>query len=115
MNGQVKVIWRMLRTISPLLMVHAQVLEAYIHFTLMYMEDHILLVLPIKYLMNEDGEPTTSFKLVTGMKPSISNLCVLLCPYTVREATAHVGRKALNMRHQVKKGFCSIFVGIPQH
>ena len=31
------------------------------------------------------------------------------------KTTAHVGTKALNMRHQVQKGFCGIFVGIPQH
>ena len=35
-NGQVKVIWIMLRTISKYLMVHARVSEAYIHFSLMY-------------------------------------------------------------------------------
>ena len=33
----------------------------------------------------------------------------------VRKATAHVGTKVLNMRHQAQKGFCGIFVGIPQH
>ena len=55
------------------------------------------------------------FKLATDMKPSISNLRVLFCPCAVRIATVHVGTKALNIRHQVQKGFCSIFVGITQH
>ena len=32
MNEQVKVTWRMLRTIEHSLMVHARVLEAYVHF-----------------------------------------------------------------------------------
>ena len=41
MNGQVGVTWRTLRTISHSLMVHAIILEAYIHFALMYMTDHI--------------------------------------------------------------------------
>ena len=50
-------------------MVHAIVLEAYIHFSLMYTTDHIFPVLPINDLINEDGDPTTSFKLATGMKP----------------------------------------------
>ena len=40
---------------------------------------------------------------------------MLFCSFVVRKATAHVGKKALNVRHQAKKGFCSIFVGIPQH
>ena len=35
MNGQVEVIWRTLRTVANSLMVHAIVLEAYIHFALM--------------------------------------------------------------------------------
>ena len=41
MNKQVKVTWRLLRTIVYSLMVHARFLEAYIHFTLMYATDHI--------------------------------------------------------------------------
>ena len=32
MNGQVKVTWRTLRTITHSIMVHARVLEGYIHF-----------------------------------------------------------------------------------
>ena len=55
MNGQAGVTWRKLRTISHSLMVYARVLEAYIHFAVMYMTDHIFPVLPIKDLINEDG------------------------------------------------------------
>ena len=71
MNGQVEVTRRTLRTIAHSLMVHARVLEVYIHFTIIYMTDQIFLVLPIKYLINEDGEPTKSFKLATGTKSSV--------------------------------------------
>ena len=55
------------------------------------------------------------FKLATGMKPLISHLRVLFCPYSVLKATAHVDKKALNMCHKAQKGFGGIFVGIPQH
>ena len=77
MNGQFKVIWRTLHTISHSLMVRVRVSEAYINFTLMYTADHIFPVLPIKDLTNEDGEQTPRFKLATGTKPSISHLSVL--------------------------------------
>ena len=40
---------------------------------------------------------------------------MLLCTFVVRESTAHFWTKPLNMRHQAQKGFCGIFVGIPQH
>ena len=80
MNRQVKVTWKTLCIIAHSLMVHARILEAYIHFALMYTADHIFLVIPIKDLINKDGEPTTPFKLVTGTKPSISHLRVLFCP-----------------------------------
>ena len=60
MNGQVKVTWRTLHTISNSIMVYAIVLEACIHFALMYTTDHIFPVLPIKDLINEDSNPTTS-------------------------------------------------------
>ena len=33
----------------------------------------------------------------------------------MRKATAHVETKKLNMHHQAQKGFCGMFVGIPQH
>ena len=94
-------------------MVHARVLEVYVHFTLIYTTDHIFPVLPIKDLINEDGDPTTPHKLATGTKPSVSQLRVLFFPCVVRNATAHVETKTLNMRHQAQKGFCGIFVGIP--
>ena len=77
MNGPFEVTWRTLRAISHYLIVHARVSEAYIHFALMYTTDNISLVLPINNLINEDGDPTTPFKLATGMKPSVSHLSVI--------------------------------------
>ena len=96
-------------------MVHAQVLYAYINFVLIYTADHIFPVLPIKYLINEYRDPTMPFKLTTSKKPSISHLRVLFFPCVLRKYTAHVGTKALNMRHQAQNIICGIFVGIPQH
>ena len=93
-------------------MVHARVLEAYIHFTLM--TPHIFTVTTIEDLINEDSDLITSIKLATGTKPSVSNLRVLFCPRVVWKSTAHIYKKALNMRDQSQKGFRNIFVGIPQ-
>ena len=94
-------------------MVHARVPEVYAHFALMYTTYQIFPVLPIKDLINEDGDPTTPHKLATGTKPSVSHLRVLFCPCVVQKATAHVETKMLNMCHQAQKGFRGIFVGIP--
>ena len=66
-------------------------------------------------MINEDGEPTTTFKLATGKKPSVSHLCVLFCPFVLRNATANIDKKELNMRHQAQQGFRGTFVGISQH
>ena len=68
--------WRTLRAIAHSLMVHARVLGAYINFALMYMADHIFTALPIKDLINEEGDLTTPFKLATGKKHSILHLSV---------------------------------------
>ena len=114
MNGQVEVNWRTLRTVANYLMVHARVLEVYVHFTLMFTIDHIFLVIPIKDIINENGDPTTPHKLSTDTKPSVSHLCVLFCPCVVQKSTGHVETKTLNMRHQAQKVFRGIFVGIPQ-
>ena len=96
-------------------MIHDRVPEVYVHLTLMYTIDHIFTFLPIKDLTNKDGDPTTPHKLVTGTKPSVSHLPVLFFPCVVYKSTAHVGTKALTMRHQAQKGFCSIFLDITEH
>ena len=115
MNGQVEVTWKTLQTISHSLMIQARVLDKYIKFSLMYTNHQIFLVLPIMHLVNQNGEPTTQHKLATGTKLSLSNFFILLLPCVVRNETAHVNRKALNMSHQPKKGFWGIFIGIPQN
>ena len=66
-------------------------------------------------MINEDSDPTTPFKLATGTKPLVSHLRVLFCPCVVRKANAHVDKKAFDICHQAQKGFCVIYVGIPQH
>ena len=115
MNRQGEVTRRTFFTVAHSLMVNARVLEAYVHLAFMYTTDKIFQVIPIKYLINEDGDPTMPYKLATGTKPSVSHIRVLLCPCVVRKSTALVEKKALNMRHQAQKGFRSIFVGIPEH
>ena len=52
-------------------MVHDRVLEAYINVALMYRTDHTFPVLPIRDMINKDGDPTTPYKLATGMKPAV--------------------------------------------
>ena len=115
MNGQVEVTWRTLQTVAHSLMVHARVLEAYIHFALIFTTDHIFPVIQIKDLINEDGDTTTPYKLATGTKPSVSHLRVFFFPCVVPKAAVHIGTKALNMRHQAQKVFRGVFIGIPQH
>ena len=115
MNGQFEVTLMTSSTIVHSLMVHVIVLEAYIHFALMYTTYHIFPVLQIKYLINKDRDPNKLFKIVTGTKPSVSHLRVLFCLCVEQKATAHDENKALNIRHQAQKGFRGIFVGIPQH
>ena len=100
MNDQVEVTWRTLQTITHSIMVQSRVSEKYIDFAFMYTTDNIFHVLPTKHLVNQDGEPTTPHKMSTGTKTSVSNLCVLFCPFVLHKATAHVHTKALNMRHQ---------------
>ena len=76
MNRKFEVKWTTLRTIAHSPMVHARVPEIYVHFALIYMTDHIFPVLPIKDLINEDGDLIRPHKLATGTKPSASHLRV---------------------------------------
>ena len=43
------------------------------------------------------------------------HICVIIFPCVVRKSTAHIRKKALNMRHKEQKCFRGIFVGIIQH
>ena len=78
----------------------------------MYTTHHIFPVLPIKKLINQDGEPTTPRKLSTDTNTSVSNIRVLYCTCILLKTTANVGGKALNIRHQSQEQFWGIFVGI---
>ena len=81
----------------------------------MYTTYPIFPVLKIKDLINKYGKLTTPFNLATVTKPPVSYLRVLFFPCAVRKATAYVGTKALNMRHQALKGFFGILFGSPHH
>ena len=65
MNGRVEVTCKTLQTITYSIMVHTRVSDKYTHFALMYTTDHILPVISIKHLVNQDGEPTTTHKIST--------------------------------------------------
>ena len=82
---------------------------------MIYETDNNFPVLPIKDMINKNGKRTTSFKPVTGTKPSVSYLHMIFVPCAIRKATENVDKKALNMCHQVQKGFQVIFVGITKH
>ena len=70
-------------------------------------------VLPIKQLVNQDGELTTPHKLENCTKSSVSNPRFFSC--VVLKENAHVDKKALNMRHRSQKVIRDISVGIPKH
>ena len=64
-GGQVKV------TIAHSRMVHVRLLEAYIHFTLIYTTDHFLPVLPIHYLMKKTARQPLHLNVAIDTKPLI--------------------------------------------
>ena len=84
MNRQVEVTCITLLTVAHSLMVNDRVLEVCVHFALMYTKDHIFLFLPIKELINEDGDPKMPHKLATGTKPSVSHLRFIFCVMYVK-------------------------------
>ena len=94
MNGQVEVTCRTLCKIVHALMVYARVPEIYVHFALMYTTDHIFPVLPIKDLINKDGDPTTPYKLATGTKPQ----CLIYVCYFFHVVYKKL-RRTLRQRH----------------
>ena len=86
-------------------MVHARVSEVYINFELMYMTDHIFLVLPIKDMINKDIDPTTLFKLATVTKSSVSHLRVLIFSVICTESYCTHWDKGITYASPSTKGF----------
>ena len=97
------------------MMVHARVAEEYIHHAVMYAAHRVFPVLPIKDLVNEQGEPCTPSELMHGEKPPVRHLITLFCPVIVKKHTAMKDKKMVNMRHQAQKGYRGIFVGMPEN
>ena len=85
-------------------MVHVRVSESYIPFELMYTTYHIFPVLPIKYLINKDGDLTTPFKLVIGTKTSVSHLLVLFF-HVLYGKLLHIWDKGIKYASPSAKGF----------
>ena len=111
MNGQVEVTWRTLRKIAHFLIVHARVLEAYIHFTRMYTTDHIFPHLPIHDMINEDSNLTTPFKLATGTKPSVSHLHIIFF-HVLYIQLHHTVKKVVEYLSSSAKGFRGFFLKV---
>ena len=66
-------------------------------------------------MVNQDGKTTKSHKLAIDTKPSVLNLCVLLCPRVLQKATAHFDTNTLNMCHLSQNYVRDICVGIPRY
>ena len=109
MNIQVKVTWRILRTISHSLIEHARVLEAYIHFFInVYRRSYFsgsINQISDKQIQRDDHSIQTWNRYKTF---SITFRRVIF-PGVVRKATAHVDKSGKYASQN------SIFVGIPQH
>ena len=114
-NGISEKTWHSLRTLAHSMMVHARVAEEYSHHALMYAAHHVFPVLPIKDLVNEQGEPCTPFELMHGENPPVRQLRTLFCPVIVKKHTAMKDKKVVNMRNQAQKGYRGVFVGMPEN
>ena len=80
----------------------------------MYTTNNIFLVLPVNFLINQDGEPIIPHKLSTCTKPSSSKLRFLFCPRRAQKETTQVDGKVILVCHQLRKVFWVIFDGIPK-
>ena len=88
MNGMAEVTWRTIRSIAHSLMVFARVNDDYTHHALIFAAHHIIPVLPLKDLVNEQGDPVTPIELMTNKKAMIRHLRTLFCPCIIKKHTA---------------------------
>ena len=95
-------------------MVHARILEEYIHYALMYTTDHNFPVLPTKDLIKKYSKPTTPFKLTIGKNLQYRiYACYFFCE--LYRKLMHTLTKGVTYVSPSAKVFRGIFVGIPQH
>ena len=82
----------------------AQVSDKYIHFALMYTTDYIFPVLPIKHLVNKDGEKIchTNCKLAQNFQYQTH---MFYSVHVFTKGSAHVKKKCVKHASSITKSF----------
>ena len=113
-NGFVENAYRTCGRMARSMLINANLPTQFMHLALDY-ACLIMQVLPCKRLLNTDGKPTTTYKVLHKKKPRINRFKVFGCPAVFkRYQPQHDGDTSTNFT-QLQRGSRGIFVGFPKN
>ena len=118
-NGLCERTWQSIRILAFAFLNYARVKNEFMTFALEHAWK-IFNILPIKNLVDSDGNPTTPFYLFYKVKPSVRKMRVLFCPVVAkvydRQQKNHKTKEThhYNSSTHPQRGVPGIFVGIPR-
>ena len=104
--------WGTVKNMARFMLCHARLPDSYYFHALLYACEAFS-VLPVKGLLNKDGNPATPHELFTGEKPCISDFRVFGCPVVVKKYVARIDGNATS--NQTQRGIRGIFIGFPRN
>ena len=111
-NAYAETTYKTVSQMARKMLVHAHLPLDFFHFALDYAL-LILRVLPPKNLMDEKGNPLTTYQVLHHMKPRVSRFKVFGCPVVFKRYQPYHQGKLLTDFQQLQQGSRGTFVGFP--
>ena len=112
-NAFAETTYRTVSRMARAMLVHAHLPIEFYHFAIDY-SLLILCVLPAKDLVDEKGEPITTYQLLHHLKPRVSRFKVFGCPVVFKRYQPYLDGKMVTDFKQLQQGSRGIFVGFPR-
>ena len=112
-NAFAETTYRTVSRMARAMLVHAHLPIDFYHFALDYAL-LILRVLPAKNLVDQEGNPITTYQLIHHLKPRVSRFKVFGCPVVFKRYQPFLDGKMVTDFKQLQQGSRGIFVGFPR-
>jgi transposase InsO family protein len=99
--------WQTISAMGHSLIVHARLPDTFMYHALTY-ACRIFNILPVKGLLDNDGNVCTPYELFMGEKPRINHFCVFGCPIVAKKWNT----KQSSTGKQTERGIRGIFLGL---
>ena len=110
-NGLVERHWGTIVKLANALLLHARLNRKFFYYAAKYAQ-YIHDIIPVKNLLDAEGNPTTPYFLATGRKPAVKHFRVFGCPAVFKRYEVSDNGKRVKNKY-TQQGMRGIFVGLP--